>query len=175
LHLTSSQVDDDPKLAANDDPVSGRVVPAPVKKRTREEMVYEEELIFRNLSHEEVNTLILSCFESAYFDARTQGRKYLTAERQEKLLSEVERKTELQFSTFHALQLRYHRIIGNQRVERKSGSGRKSKFTDEIVERTKKILRDSNYEMSFPEAHETCWRSIEGKTEKMKCPGVRSS
>ncbi len=145
--------------------------PTVVKKRTREEMACEEELIFRNLSNEQVNTIVLSCFESAYFDARTQGRKYLTAERQEILQAEVERKTGQKFSMFHALQLRYHRIIGNKTVERKSGSGRKSKFTDEIVERTKKILRDSNYEISFPEAHETLLEEFRKNNREDEVPG----
>jgi hypothetical protein len=72
---------------------------------------------------------------------------------------------------FKTLQKRYERIVGRAIVERKPGSGRKSKFTDEIVERTKKILRDSNYEISFPEAHETLLEEYRKENREDKVPG----
>ena len=56
-------------------------------------------------------------------------------------------------------------------MERKPGSGRKSKFTDEIVERTKKTLRDSNYEISFPEAHETLVEEFRKNNREDEVPG----
>jgi hypothetical protein len=64
-----------------------------------------------------------------------------------------------------------HRVIGNKSVERKSGSGRKSKFTEEIVERTKKILRDSHFEISFPEAHETLVEEYWRENREDEVPG----
>jgi hypothetical protein len=69
------------------------------------------------------------------------------------------------------LQKRYERIVGRAIVERKPGSGRKSKFTDEIVERIKKTLCDSNYEISFPEAHETLLEEYRKENREDKVPG----
>jgi hypothetical protein len=107
----------------------------------------------------------------AYEEAKEQGRQRLTVEMQEKLRSRVEKRTGLKFDNFKTLQKRYERIVGGETVERKSGSGRKSKFTDEIVERTKKILRDNNYEISFPEAHETLLEEYREENREDEVPG----
>jgi hypothetical protein len=56
-------------------------------------------------------------------------------------------------------------------VERKPSSGRKSKFTNEIVEHTKKTLRDSNYEILFPEVHETLLEEYRKENREDKMPG----
>jgi hypothetical protein len=111
-------------------------------------MAQQEAVILASMDAAQTNAVILSCFRSAYFNAQQQGRQKLTLGMQEQLRNEVERSTGQPFGMFNALTMRYKRIIGKGTVERKSGSGRKSKFTDEIVERTKKILRHSHFEIS---------------------------
>jgi hypothetical protein len=141
------------------------------KKRSRVDMEDGTQNIFAKLDQSQINTLILTCFDLAYEEARELGRQRFSVEMQEKLRNQVEKRTGLTFHSFKSLQKRYERIVGSGTVERKSGSGRKTKFTDEIVERTKKILRDSNYEISFPEAHETLLEEFRKENREKEVPG----
>jgi hypothetical protein len=141
------------------------------KKRTREEMQERREKILHGLDYAQVNAMIVSSFQAAYEKAGNMGRKTLNEKLQEELRVDVEMRTLEKFSSFSALKSRYKRILANNTVERKPGSGRKSKFTDEIVERTKKTLRDSNYEISFPEAHETLLEEYRKENREDEVPG----
>lgn len=123
---------------------------APKKRRNRSGI----SLVGAKLSAGERASMLHALFTAAYTEAKSQGRQRLTSGAQEKLLRDFEACTGEKVVDFAALRKRYYRAQDNGAFERKPGSGRKHKMTDEMVEMVKEILQSYNYECSYQQAYE---------------------
>jgi len=150
----------DSNAAVGDDRVSGRMGDAsamPVSPRTPrstrarwEETPLENEALLAGLDNETRNAIILHAFRAAKEELFAKGRKNFNHQEQEELRIRINKTAGVQFDTFNAIEQRVSNMKTKGTHERKEGSGRNSKWDDDLESRVKSGLGDHGYEISSP-------------------------
>jgi hypothetical protein len=106
------------------------------------------------MSKDQQNTVIFAMYSGAVQKLERKGRSNFNKEERAELLQQIEDATGVHFDSMHALQLRIYRMDEKETPLRAPGSGAPEKWTPEMVNVTKDILRSYGGEVSGSVAYD---------------------
>jgi hypothetical protein len=104
--------------------------------------------ILEQLDHEGKNVIILSMYDDAVRSLNASGRQRFREDEKVELMSRINSTARVAIPSWRALMDRISRMEENGGTERKPGSGRRTKWNDEIEEEAKARLRAAGGEIS---------------------------